>query len=44
MAKPSLDQWAKAKALFEADKSFRDIGTELNIPFTTISNRAKKEG
>jgi hypothetical protein len=44
MAKVSPDTWAKAKALREAGKSFREIEKLLNIPFVTISDRSKKEG
>jgi hypothetical protein len=44
MAKVKPEVWAKAKALREAGKSFREIAKLLNIPFVTISDRAKKEG
>ena len=44
MAKVKPEVWAKAKALREAGKSFREIEKLLNIPFMTISDRAKKEG
>ena len=44
MAKPSVETWDKAKALFEAGKSFRDIDKILGIPFSTIKYRADKEG
>jgi hypothetical protein len=43
VAKPSAEQWAKARALYESNKSLREIGTELSIPYKTIDNRAKKE-
>ena len=43
MAKVKPEVWAKAKALREAGKSFREIEKLLNIPFMTISDRAKKE-
>lgn len=44
MAKPTQEKWDKAKALFEAGKSFRDIDKMLGIPFSTIKYRADKEG
>jgi hypothetical protein len=43
MAKVKPEVWAKAKALREAGKSLREIEKLLNIPFMTISDRAKKE-
>jgi hypothetical protein len=44
MAKVKPEVWEKAKALREAGKSYREIERLLNIPFMTISDRAKKEG
>jgi hypothetical protein len=43
MAKVSPETWAKAKALRESGKSFREIEKLLNIPFVTISDRSKRE-
>lgn len=36
--------WDKAKSLFEAGKSSRDIEKETGLPASTILHRAKKEG
>lgn len=44
MAKVSPEKWAKAKALFTNGKSYREIGELLNIPFSTVRDRAKSEG
>lgn len=43
MAKPTPEAWAKARALFELGKSYRDISKVLKIPVTTLSDRAKLE-
>ena len=43
MAKATQAQWDKAKALFEAGKSLREIGLEVKIPFKTVDDRSKKE-
>lgn len=37
------DSWDKARALFEAGKSLRDIEQQTKIPKGTIEYRAKKE-
>jgi hypothetical protein len=44
VAKPTIAQWAKARAIFEAGKSYRDISKELKIPVSTLSDRARIEG
>jgi hypothetical protein len=43
MAKATEKEWARAKALFEAGKSLRDISDTVGIPFKTIDYRSKKE-
>lgn len=43
MAKANEADWARAKALFEAGKSLREIGDAVGIPYKTIDNRAKRE-
>ena len=44
MAKPTEQQWAKAKALYGNGKSLREIEKVVEIPYKTIEYRAKKEG
>ncbi|CAK0772834.1 hypothetical protein CCP3SC15_4650002 [Gammaproteobacteria bacterium] len=44
MAKPTPETWAKAKALFTKGKSYREIGELLNIPFSTVRDKAKSGG
>jgi hypothetical protein len=44
MAKPTELQWQRAKSLYEADKSLREIEKETNINYRTIDRQAKKEG
>lgn len=39
----SAEQWAEAKALFEAGESLRDIEKKVKISYSVISKRAKKE-
>lgn len=43
MAKVSPDKWKKAEALRKAGKSYRAISKELNIPPTTLADRAKRD-
>jgi hypothetical protein len=43
MAKKKPAIWDKARAMYEANISYREIGKALNIPFNTVYNRAKKE-
>lgn len=43
MARPTQGDWEKAKALYEADKSLRQISDETGIDNSNISKRAKKE-
>lgn len=42
-AKFTNEQWAEAKALFEADKSFREIEKETGINYKAVERKAKKE-
>ena len=44
MAKSTLADWQKAKALFEAGKSLSDINKETGLDRATVSKRAKKDG
>lgn len=44
MARATANQWAQAKALYEAGESLRDIENETKINNGNISKRAKKEG
>jgi hypothetical protein len=44
MAKPTQQQWDKAKALYTNGKSYREIGELLQIPFSTVRDKAKSEG
>lgn len=44
MAKSTLADWQKAKALFEAGKSLSDINKDTGIDRATVSKRAKKDG
>ena len=44
MARATANQWAQAKALYEAGESLRDIENETKINNGNISRRAKKEG
>lgn len=44
MAKPTEQQWDKAKALYTNGKSYREIGELLNIPFSTVRDKAKASG
>ena len=44
MAKSSPEILAKARALFEAGKSLREIETATNVNYVTLSRLAKKEG
>jgi hypothetical protein len=44
VAKVSPEKWAKAKALFTNGKSYREIGEQLNIPFSTVRDKAKSQG
>lgn len=43
MAKVSPEKWKKAEALRKAGKSYRAISKELDIPTTTLVDRAKRE-
>ena len=43
MARPTKGDWDKAKALYEADKSLRQISDETRIDNSNIAKRAKKE-
>lgn len=43
MAKPTAEQWAKARALYEAGKSLREIEKETKINYRTVDRMAKKE-
>ncbi len=43
MAKVSPEKWKKAEALRKAGKSYRAISKELNIPSTTLADRAKRD-
>jgi len=43
VAKVSAEKWKKAEALRKAGKSYRAISKELNIPSTTLSDRAKRD-
>ena len=38
------DRWAKARALYGVNKSFREIEAELDIPRSTLNRRALREG
>jgi len=42
MAKVSAETWEKAEALRKAGKSYREIGSALNIPTTTLLDRSKR--
>lgn len=46
MSKHTQEQWDRARALFEADVSFRDIAKDkrVNIDASNIAKKAKKEG
>lgn len=44
MAKATANQWAQARALYEAGESLRDISDKTKIDNSNISKRAKKEG
>jgi hypothetical protein len=44
MARATANQWAQAKALYEAGESLRDISEKTKIDNSNISKRAKKEG
>lgn len=44
MAKATQAQWDKAKALFEAGKSLREIEGDTKIPLVTLHRVSKKEG
>lgn len=44
MAKTTESDWMKAKAMYEADKSFRQIADATGIDNSNISKKAKKEG
>ncbi len=44
MAKSTLADWQKAKALFEAGKSLSDINKDTGIDRATVSKRAKNDG
>ena len=44
MAKATISDWEKAKALFEAGKSLSDINKDTGIDRATVSKRAKKDG
>jgi hypothetical protein len=43
MARQTKGDWDKAKALYEADKSLRQISDETRIDNSNIAKRAKKE-
>jgi len=44
VAKPNEQKWEKAKALYTNGKSYREIGDLLDIPFSTVRDRAKSLG
>lgn len=47
MARPTKwtdEQWAKARALYEAGKSLRSIDKETGINYKSVENRVKNEG
>lgn len=43
-SKASPELWAKARAMYEANKSFRTISTELDICISSLQNKVKTEG
>ncbi|MGB4498358.1 MAG: hypothetical protein WBI40_06645 [Methylococcaceae bacterium] len=44
MARATANQWAQARALYEAGEPLRDIESATGIDNSNISKRAKKEG
>lgn len=42
--RPTQEQWDKAKALFEAGKSLRDIEGQTGINYRTVARRAADDG
>lgn len=44
MARATKEDWAIAKALFEAGKSLSEINVDTGIDRSTVSKRAKKDG